>query len=193
MERNAALLIVDLQNDFCPKGALHVPEGDRVVAPLNRAITRFRQEGLPVLASRDWHPRVTHHFQEYGGIWPVHCVRDTPGAALHADLLLPADAVIISKGTDPDRDSYSAFDGTTTEGLLLEEFLMAQGIEHLYVGGLATDYCVKATVLEGLLLGMQVTVLLDAVAGVDLAVGDSERALEAIRAGGGMFLSVTEL
>ena len=193
MERDAALLIVDVQKDFCPKGALHVPEGDRVVEPLNRAIRRFQEEGLPILASRDWHPTVTRHFQEYGGIWPAHCVRDTPGALFHPDLRLPWDAVIISKGTDPERDSYSAFDGTTAEGMLLEEFLETQGVHRLYVGGLATDYCIKATVLEGLLLGRKITLLLDAVAGVDLEPGDSVRALEVIRQGGGILSRVDEL
>jgi len=193
VERNAALLIVDVQNDFCPNGALHVPDGDRVVAPINRAIERFRAEGLPVLASRDWHPPVTRHFQEYGGTWPVHCVRETTGAAFHPDLRLPPDVVILSKGTDPDRDSYSAFDGASVDGILLEELLETRGIDHLYIGGLATDYCVKATALEGILIGKKVTILIDAIAGVDLETGDSDRALAAIRQAGGEFLRVEEL
>lgn len=193
MERNAALLIVDVQNDFCPGGALHVPHGDRVVPPLNRAMDRFRFEGLPILASRDWHPPVTTHFQAYGGRWPVHCVQETPGAAFHPDLHLPSDAVILSKGSDPERDSYSAFDGTTPDGILLESLLEARGIDQLYIGGLATDYCVKATALEGLLIGKKVTVLTDAIAGVELNPGDSERALAAIRQAGGVFMRVGEL
>ena len=102
MGQHAALLIVDVQNDFCSNGALHVPDGGRVVAPIDRAIDRFRAEGLPILASRDWHPPVTRHFQEYGGRWPVHCVRETTGAAFDPDLALPSDVVILSKGTDPD-------------------------------------------------------------------------------------------
>ena len=193
MERNSALLIVDVQNDFCPNGALHVPDGDRVVAPINRAIERFRVEGLPVLASRDWHPPVTRHFQEHGGRWPAHCIQETTGAAFHPELRLSPDVVILSKGTDPDRDSYSAFDGMTVDGKLLEELLEEGGIEHLYIGGLATDYCVKATALEGLLLGKKVTILTDAIAGVDLEPGDSDRALAAIRQAGGEFLRVEEL
>jgi nicotinamidase/pyrazinamidase len=193
MERNAALLIVDVQNDFCPNGALHVPDGDRVVAPLNRAIDRFCAEGLPVLASRDWHPPVTRHFREQGGRWPIHCVRETPGAAFHPDLTLPYDVVILSKGTDPDRDSYSAFDGTTAGGILLEQFLEMQGIEHLYLGGLATDYCIKATALEGLLIGKKITIISDAIAGVELEPGDTERALAAIRQAGGGFMRVEKL
>jgi len=193
MERNSALLIVDVQNDFCPNGALHVPDGDRVVAPINRAIERFRVEDLPVLASRDWHPPVTRHFQEHGGRWPAHCIQETTGAAFHPELRLSPDVVILSKGTDPDRDSYSAFDGMTVDGKLLEELLEEGGIEHLYIGGLATDYCVKATALEGLLLGKKVTILTDAIAGVDLEPGDSDRALAAIRQAGGEFLRVEEL
>jgi nicotinamidase/pyrazinamidase len=193
MERNSALLIVDVQNDFCPNGALHVPDGDRVVAPINRAIERFRVEGLPVLASRDWHPPVTRHFQEHGGRWPAHCIQETTGAAFHPGLRLPFDVVILSKGTDPDRDSYSAFDGMTVDGKLLEELLEEGGIEHLYIGGLATDYCVKATALEGLLLGKKVTILTDAIAGVDLEPGDSDRALAAIRQAGGEFIRLEEL
>ena len=193
MERNSALLIVDVQNDFCPNGALHVPDGDRVVAPINRAIERFRVEGLPILASRDWHPPVTRHFQEHGGRWPAHCIQETTGAAFHPELRLSPDVVILSKGTDPDRDSYSAFDGMTVDGKLLEELLEEGGIEHLYIVGLATDYCVKATALEGLLLGKKVTILTDAIAGVDLEPGDSDRALAAIRQAGGEFLRVEEL
>ena len=193
VDQDAALLIVDVQNDFCRNGALHVPDGDRVVAPLNAAIDRFREAGLSVLASRDWHPPVTRHFLEYGGKWPAHCVRETTGASYHPDLRLTTEVVILSKGTDADRDSYSAFDGTTADGILLEVLLEERGIEHLYIGGLATDYCVKATALEGLLIGKKVTILTDAIAGVDLEPGDSDRALAAIRQAGGEFLRVEEL
>lgn len=193
MENNSALLIVDVQNDFCPGGALGVTDGDRVVGPINRAIDRFRAAGLPILATRDWHPPVTTHFKEYGGIWPVHCVQETRGARFHPDLQLSPEVVILSKGTDPQRDSYSAFDGATGEGTLLETFMEEGGIGHLYIGGLATDYCVKATALEAILIGKKVTVLTDAVAGVDLEPGDSERALEAIRQGGGAFCRVDDL
>jgi nicotinamidase/pyrazinamidase len=146
-----------------------------------------------VFASRDWHPRETKHFRQYGGVWPVHCVRDTPGAAFHPALRLPPDAVVFSKGTDPERDSYSAFDGTTEEGTLLMERMVAGGINHLYIGGLATDYCVRATALEALLLGKKVTVLTDAVAGVDVTPGDSALALEAVRRAGAEFCLVADL
>ena len=193
MERDAALLIVDLQNDFCPGGALQVPDGDKVVAPLNLAINRFQVEGLPILASRDWHPARTHHFLEYGGTWPVHCVQNTPGAEFHPDLRLPDDVIVITKGIDPEQDSYSAFDGTTTDGFPLEQFLKTRGIAKLYIGGLATDYCVKATAQEGLLLRKKVTILLDAIAGVEMVPGDSSRALEGLRQGGAEFIRAHEL
>ena len=107
----AALLIVDVQNDFCPGGSLAVPNGDEVVPVLNVMIERFRGEGVPILASRDWHPEVTNHFKPYGGPWPVHCVQGTNGAAFHLRLELPSSSIILSKGTKKDEDAYSAFQG----------------------------------------------------------------------------------
>ncbi|MBI2354214.1 MAG: bifunctional nicotinamidase/pyrazinamidase [Deltaproteobacteria bacterium] len=193
MERDAALLIVDLQNDFCPGGALPVPEGDLVVEPLNRAAQCFAAAGLPVVASRDWHPPVTRHFREYGGLWPPHCVQGSEGAAFHPALRLPEGSVVISKGSDPERDSYSAFEAATVEGRSLEEFLTSKGVRHLYVGGLATDYCVRSSVLDALRAGFAVTVLTDAVAGVEVAPGDSAKALEEMRQTGAQFGTVNEL
>jgi len=178
MNKAAALVIVDVQNDFCPKGSLAVPHGDRVIAPLNRAAGYFAAAGLPVVASRDWHPQVTGHFKEYGGLWPPHCVQNTIGAAFHHDLRLPDGTVVFSKGSDPNSDSYSAFDGRDPRGILLGDVLAALKVQHLYVGGLATDYCVKTTVLDALKAGLKVTVLTDAIAGVDVVPGDSEKALE---------------
>jgi len=179
-----ALLVVDVQNDFCPGGALPVPQGDRVVPVLNRVIRRFEARGAPVYASRDWHPPVTSHFKKYGGIWPVHCLADSEGARFHPQLHLPAGASIVSKGQDPSNHGYSAFDGTTAMGGTLAEDLKARGVEHLYVGGLATDYCVRHSVLDALKAGLRVTVLTDASAGVDVAPGDSARAIEEMRAAG---------
>lgn len=193
MDKHAALLIVDVQNDFCPGGTLPVPEGNRVVEPLNRAAERFAAAGLPVVASRDWHPPVTRHFKDYGGIWPTHCVQESPGAAFHPALLLPAGTVVVSKGTDPERDSYSAFEAVTQEGKSLEEFLTSEGVRHLYIGGLATDYCVSASALDALMIGFAVTVLTDAVAGVDVKPGDSERALEQMKRAGARFCTVDEI
>lgn len=179
-----ALIIVDVQNDFCPGGALAVKEGDRVVPVLNEYARLFAERGWAVLASRDWHPQDSAHFQKRGGPWPVHCVRDTEGAAFHPDLQLPEGTEIISKGTEPEEHGYSCFDGRDEEGRTFKEHLQSRGIRHMYVGGLATDYCVKQTVLDGLKHGFQVTLLLDAVRGVDVKEGDSARAIDQmIRAG----------
>jgi len=175
---DAALVLVDVQNDFCPGGALAVADGDKVIAPLNAAAARFAAAGRPVYASRDWHPARTSHFAEFGGPWPVHCVQDTPGAAFHPDLLLPAPVVILSKGDDPQRDDYSAATAHDAQGRTLVDLLNAGNIRQVAVGGLATDYCVKATVLDLLAAGFAVVLLNDGVAGVDLQPGDSERAVE---------------
>ena len=184
---------MDVQNDFCPSGALAVPEGDEVVGPLNLAVERFVAAGLPVFASRDWHPPQTRHFQPFGGPWPVHCVQNSHGAALHPNLRLPASAVLLSKGMDESVDGYSAFDGMTEAGRTLADLLTENAITHLCVGGLATDYCVRATVLDARKRGLTVTVLSDAVAGVDLQPGDSERALAEMRAAGARMLRVAEI
>ncbi|HEY8490951.1 MAG TPA: bifunctional nicotinamidase/pyrazinamidase [Dehalococcoidia bacterium] len=184
MAGKRALAVVDVQNDFCPGGSLGVPEGDRVVPVLNQYARRFHEEGSPVIATRDWHPPKTRHFQEGGGPWPPHCVQGTPGAAFHPDLRLPPGTTVLSKGMDPNEDSYSAFDARTDAGESLAELLRRLGVEELYVGGLATDYCVRATALDALAQGFRVTVLTDAVRGVDVTPGDSERALrEVVEAG----------
>ena len=193
MTDQPALLVVDVQNDFCPGGALAVPDGDRVVAPLNRAMAIFAAAHLPVLASRDWHPARSAHFQPCGGPWPVHCVQDTPGAELHPRLRLPDTTILLSKGMDETRDGYSAFDGMTETGRPLAEVLRERTVNHLYVGGLATDYCVRATVLEALERGFAVTLLVDAVAGVDVQPGDSERALTEMKTAGARMLKVVEI
>jgi len=184
MKSTSALLIVDVQNDFCPGGKLPVPEGDRVVPILNRYIALFRARRLPVFASRDWHPATTSHFCDFGGPWPVHCVQGSEGARFHRDLALPDSVIVISKGMDPARDDYSAFHGAADDGTPFPQLLKQMGVTDLYVGGLATDYCVKASVLDGLRLGLSVTLLDDGVRGVDLNPGDSEKAIdEMTRAG----------
>ena len=190
----SALLVVDVQNDFCTGGALAVPGSERVVAALNRYIDEAVARGIPVYASRDWHPAGTSHFQPFGGIWPVHCVQDTPGARFHPDLRLPPGVIVISKGDDPEQHGYSALEGHTPDGVGLLDDLRRRGITHLFVGGLATDYCVKHSALDAAAAGLQVTVLEDAVAGVDVQPGDSARAIDAMReqhvevAGGGLRL-----
>ncbi len=169
-----ALIVVDVQNDFMPGGALPVPEGDKVVKPLNRYIEIFEEKGNPVFFTRDWHPENHISFKGYGGVWPPHCIQDTEGARFHPDLKIPLDnKFIISKGTSRDFDAYSGFQGT-----ILDDLLKERGIKRVFVGGVATDYCVKNTVIGALNLGYQVFVLEDAIKGVDVKPGDSKRALE---------------
>ena len=180
----AALLVVDVQRDFCAGGALAVPAGDVVVGPLNRLIEQSHTAGVPVYASRDWHPVESRHFEPRGGPWPIHCVAGTAGAAFHPELRLPPDAIVVSKGQDPDSPGYSAFEGQTPDGTALLQDLQTRGVEHLYVGGLATDYCVRASVLDALNAGLRVTVATDAIAGVELASGDAERALQEMQTSG---------
>ena len=177
----AALLIVDVQKDFCAGGTLAVPHSDHVVDVLNRYIDEAVAHGVTIYATRDWHPAVTSHFKPYGGPWPVHCVQGTDGAGFHAGLRLPPTTIVVSKGEDPDSAGYSAFEGRTSEGTPLLTDLHDRGIDHLYIGGLATDYCVKHTALAALAAGLSVTVLTDAIAGVDARPGDSARALAEMR------------
>ncbi len=182
-----ALIVVDVQNDFCPGGALAVPDGDSVVPVLNEYIRAFVDRGAPVFASRDWHPRVSRHFRDYGGVWPIHCVQGTSGAEFHPDLHLPSNTphvLVVSKGEDPEEDAYSAFQARVEGSVPLAEALRERGVEHVYVGGLATDYCVRATVLDALAQGFRATFLADASRGVNLQPHDSERAIEEmVRAG----------
>ncbi len=181
-----ALIVVDVQNDFCPGGALAVAHGDDVVAPLNTLITEFLERGEPVFKSRDWHPPNTKHFADFGGTWPVHCVQNTRGAEFHPDLIDDIHIRTISKGLG-DEDCYSAFDGTD---LALQ--LHRLGVEEIWVGGLATDYCVKSTVLEGLNEGFEVKVIEDAIRPVEMEPGDGERALEEMRVGGAKIVSSSD-
>lgn len=166
-----ALLIVDVQNDFLPGGALAVEQGDAVIPALNRYIDAFVTRGLPVVATRDWHPEAHCSFREQGGPWPPHCRANTEGAEFARQLGLPADATVISKATTPDQDAYSGFQGTD-----LDQRLQAAGVRRLYVGGLATDYCVLNTVRDARRLGYEVMLLADAIRPVDVQPGDGQRA-----------------
>ena len=177
-EKKRALIVVDVQNDFCPGGALAVPHGDEVVAPLNQLIEDFLERGEPVFKSRDWHPPMTKHFAAYGGTWPVHCVQETKGAEFHPGLLDDIHIRVVSKGLG-DEDCYSAFDETD---LALQ--LQRLGVEEVWVGGLATDYCVKSTVLDARKQGFKVKAIKDAMRAVDLQPGDGERAIEEMRNAG---------
>lgn len=194
MQAKDALVIVDVQNDFCPGGALAVARGDEVVEPLNRLIERFGKAGLPIFATRDWHPARTRHFKEYGGLWPAHCIQGTQGAEFHPDLKLGENVVILSKGMAAEEDAYSAFQAVDQNGTSLAELLRRDGVERIFVGGLATDYCVKQTVLDGLKEGFQVVVIDRAVRAVDLNPGDGDRALaEMIRAGASKALDLEKI
>ena len=176
--KRRALVVVDVQNDFCPGGALAVERGDEVVEPLNRLIEEFLGRGELVVKSRDWHPPVTKHFAAYGGTWPAHCVQHTRGAEFHPGLLDDPRIRVVSKGLG-DEDNYSAFDGTD-----LAEVLRGAGVEEVWVGGLATDYCVKQTALDALREGFRVVAVRDAMRGVNLRPEDSARAVEEMRAAG---------
>lgn len=174
-----ALIVVDVQRDFLPGGALGVPGGDEVVPVINRYIALARERGLPVIATRDWHPHNHCSFQAQGGPWPVHCVARTVGADFADGLALPPDAVVIDKATCAQPEAYSGFQGTGLAARLRDA-----GVQRLLVGGLATDYCVRQTVLDALAAGFDVVVLEDAVRAVEVAPGDGERALQAMAAAG---------
>lgn len=191
--RSSALLIVDVQNDFCPGGALAVPEGDRVVPVLSRLADRAGALGLPVYASRDWHPPDSRHFADNGGAWPVHCVAGTEGARLHPDLRLPPGAAIVSKGLGPHEDGYSVFEGTVPGRGSFPEELRARGVTHLIVGGLATDYCVRASVLDARAHGLDVTVVEDGIRAVEVKPGDGHRAIEEMKAAGARFARAADV
>ena len=181
-------MIVDVQNDFCPGGALAVRDGDAVIAPLNRCAAQFIRAGALVLATRDWHPPDHCSFREQGGPWPIHCVRGTTGAAFHPALRLPAAAIVISKAESPKEESYSFFGEPD-----LKQPLVERGIRRLFIGGLATDYCVKWTSLDAAEFGFQVRVVRDGCLGVDLRQGDSERAFKELESSGIELIAQTDL
>jgi len=173
-----ALLIVDVQNDFCPGGSLAVPKGEQIISILNKYLSLFKKNKLPIFASRDWHPEKTKHFKEYGGLWPKHCVENSKGAEFHSKLKLPKETIILSKGMDSEKDSYSAFQAFDSNGTEFINLLKIFGVDELFVGGLATDYCVKSSVLDALKLGFKVKLLIDACRGVDINPTDSQQAIK---------------
>jgi nicotinamidase/pyrazinamidase len=177
MPSKDTLIVVDVQNDFCPGGALPVKDGDQVVPFLNRYIDQFIAADLPIFATRDWHPAKTSHFNTGGGPWPPHCIQGSKGAQFHPDLKLPSDTIIVSAGMGSDEDGYSGFLGIDDRGVKLVDLLRQRGVERLFVGGLATDYCVKHTVLDGLRERFKVVLLRDSVRGVNLKPRDSEDAI----------------
>lgn len=168
-----ALVIVDVQNDFLPGGNLAVAGGDEVIQVLNRYIELFSRRSLPIYATRDWHPSDHCSFKPQGGIWPPHCIAGSAGAKFPATLHLPYATTIVSKATTPEKDAYSGFEGTG-----LAEQLRSRGIEQLFVGGLATDYCVLNTVIDALSHGFKVMLLQDAIRAVNLQPGDDRAAID---------------
>lgn len=179
LQTDDALTIVDVQNDFLPGGSLAVPHGEEVVPALNRYIRIFQEKALPIFATRDWHPSNHCSFKAQGGIWPPHCIQETRGAEFPPDLRLPEDAVIISKAVTPEKDAYSGFEGTD-----LHDRAQALGLKRLFIGGIATDYCVLNTVKDALSLGYEVYLLADAICAVNVQPDDGEKARdEMIRLG----------
>ncbi|HXH72698.1 MAG TPA: nicotinamidase [Mariprofundaceae bacterium] len=181
-----ALIVGDVQNDFLPGGSLAVSGGDEVIAPLNRCMEQFHAQGLPIVAVRDWHPEHHCSFQERGGPWPPHCVQNTHGAEYAPGLRLPEGTHAVIKGTLPDKDAYSAFDGTG-----LHAWLREQDVERLFVGGLCTDYCVRQTTPDARKLGYEVYVLVDAVRAVSADTEDA--AFDEMRLAGAHPVSSDEL
>jgi nicotinamidase/pyrazinamidase len=178
-----ALLVVDVQKDFLPGGALGVADGGAVVPVLNAWIERFAAAGRPVIFTRDWHPPDHCSFRDQGGMWPAHCVAASTGAAFADDLLVPGDAIIVSKAERLDQEAYSGFEGTGLSGSLRD-----LGVRRIYVGGLATDYCVKATVEDACRAGLQVVVIEAGIRAVEVRAGDGARALAAMRSAGAELL-----
>ncbi|MCL2294937.1 MAG: nicotinamidase [Spirochaetes bacterium] len=181
-----ALIIVDMQNDFCPGGSLGVRGGDKIVSAINQYIKCFAEKDEFIVFTRDWHPANHCSFKENGGMWPPHCVAETKGAEFHADLHVPSNPFIISKADTASKDAYSGFDST-----LLDSHLKTLGIEEVWVCGLATDYCVLSTVTDALELGYKVKLLSDAIAAVDVNAGDGEKAIEKMVSAGAENIRMT--
>lgn len=173
LNRNDALIIVDVQKCFCSGGTIPVPEGDKIVPIVNEYIKKFEDVGAKIFATRDWHPSNHSSFKEYGGEWPPHCVQETEGAEFHPDLKLPQDTSVISVGVDPFLEGYSGFENSD-----LEHKLKQEGINRVFVCGLATDYCVKHTTLDALDKGFEAVLLMDATKGVDKVPGDVNKAVK---------------
>jgi nicotinamidase/pyrazinamidase len=187
-DSRAALVVTDIQNDFCPGGSLAVPSGDAIIPLVNQYIELFRSQGSTIVATRDWHPASHCSFHEHGGPWPPHCIQGTWGGQFHPALRLPAGCLIISKATDPNREAYSSFEETS-----LAERLRDVGATTMFITGFATDYCVKHTTLDACRLGFRAVVLRDAVRGIDATPGDSDRALKTMQEAGAVIGSANEV
>ena len=195
IDRHTALVVVDIQNDFCPGGALPVSDGDQVVPAINKYIQLFRSANAPIIYTRDWHPSDHSSFKTQGGPWPPHCVQGSEGAKFRADLLPPNEGEFVSKANRKD-DAYSFFQGADLAHRLRRlrfRLGLRGGIKQLFVGGLATDYCVKETVLDGLKLGFQVYYLDDASKGVNVNPEDSELAIKEMLSKGAKKVTLTDI
>lgn len=182
------LIVIDLQKDFLPGGQLAVADGDAVIPVINRYIRYFRDAGLPIFATRDWHPPDHCSFAVQGGPWPPHCVQESPGAEFAEGLELPLDTTVVSKATTAQAEAYSGFEGTDLVSLLRNA-----GRKRLFIGGLATDYCVLATVKDAVDAGFDVVLLADAIRAVEVEPGDGAKAIESMRDLGVSLVSTTDL
>ena len=187
--KDAALILVDIQNDFCPGGALAVAEGDKVVPVVNRLMPHFPL----VVSTLDWHPANHVSFRDQGGPWPPHCVQQTFGAELHPALDRRQIAHTFRKASTPERDAYSEFEGVDDEGGSLDQYLKTRGVNRVYVAGLATDYCVRATALDALRLGYETFVVTDAVRAVNVQPDDGAKALAELQAQGARLVASNEI
>lgn len=205
-DERKCLIIVDVQNDFCPGGALGVSDGDKVVPALNCWVKKFKEDQLPIIYTQDWHPSNHCSFSSEGGPWPPHCVQDTQGAEFHPDLMVHG--VVFRKGTYPNKEAYSGFEGRLAaeakDGDLqppciyvssetMSDWLKKRHIVHLFVGGLATDYCVNATVLDALKDGFRVTVIEDGVRAVNVTDQDGDKAIAEMVSEGAQLVSSSDL
>lgn len=187
LTHECGLLCVDVQKDFFPGGALPAPDADEIIPRLNRYSQElFKMQGLPVFLTRDWHPEDHCSFEDQGGPWPPHCVRDTEGAEFHPDFRHPGAAPVISKGTEPDQEAYSGFDGTQ-----LAKDLREMGVEKVFVGGVTTEYCVKETVIDAIDEGFEVYVCTDAIAPVDEQ--DGKEALQEMQEAGAELITAEDI
>lgn len=185
LKKGDGLLIVDMQVDFLPGGLLPLEDGLEIMPLINRWIAAAQEADVPVFASRDYHPSAHCSFEEHGGPWPVHCVRGTEGGEIHPDVNLPSDAIVVDKGGDPEKEAYSAFDGTD-----LGDRMRSAGVNRVWVCGVALDYCVRASVLDGLKEpGLEIHLILDGTRGANVQPGDGERAVAEMQAAGAKVLS----
>ena len=187
--QSSALVLVDIQNDFCPGGALAVAEGDQIIEAVNRLMPEFPL----VISTQDWHPADHISFKARGGPWPPHCVQGTEGAELHVALDRERIGYYFRKASSPDKDAYSEFEGTDAVGRTLDEVLKSHAIKRIYVVGLATDYCVKATVLDGLKHGYEVYAITDAMRAVNVAPDDGARALREMESAGARLVTSDQI